>query len=417
MGNPTINNNGDISFGTLGSGIADSASSAWNSLTSGLKQAGGAVGTTASSFVNNLGKVTGGGGGFGFPGGFIPPQPDSPKFNSDRAAIEPPTPPAKTVAQIKNEASPKSSILEYPLNNKSKFKFGIEISDYVKFEPFEKPKLKIEANIFLPVPDNLVERYGTTISEVSLGAAGAIAAQEIGRFKQGGVENIESSLNQSLNYLYESGKDFGVKNLMTLGALQVAKGIGAMGDLGDKIQNIAEAGLGAVVNPNVAALFKGVKLREHSFKWKFYPRNQEESTQVRLIVGKLRKSMLPQVSQGIGAIFSYPKVFSLNILPDENNPYLYKFKKCFLESMEVNYSPSGPAFHKNNAPAEISLTLQFQEIVVFTADDFDEQGDFTTSGSTPAGTFDSLPSTTVAIPGGTNVPRSPTGGIAGVTGR
>jgi len=384
MGNPTINNNGDISFGTLGSGIADSATSAWNSLTGSLKEAGGAVSSSASTFFSNLGKVTGGGGGFGYPGGFIPPQPESPKFNQDRASKEP-SPPTKSVAQQKQENSPKTTgPYIYPLQSGSKFKLGIEILKYQKFDPFDKAKMKINANIFLPIPENLVEKYQTKISDIELQGYGALATQsvkdiqnEFGNTKLtgglmdqigqvgGGLKNVG---NQLLGRINTAGASKDVANFL---AIQAAKTGG--------FEGVAEAGLGVAVNPNVAAVFKGVNLREHSFKWKFYPRNKEESNQIQKIIGLLRKSMLPEVTSGVSIIFNYPSVFKLNIFP-EDNPYLYKFKTCFLESMEANYAPSGPSFHRNGAPAEISLSLQFQEIVVFTGNDFDSEGTFIENG-------------------------------------
>jgi hypothetical protein len=52
--------------------------------------------------------------------------------------------------------------------------------------------------------------------------------------------------------------------------------------------------------------------------------------------------------------------------------------------MEVNYAPSGPSFHGDNVPTEIDLKLTFQELVIFTANDFDEKtGDYVPPGFAP----------------------------------
>ena len=93
--------------------------------------------------------------------------------------------------------------------------------------------------------------------------------------------------------------------------------------------------------------------------------------------------MLPEMVEGNPSILKSPAVFEVKMVPDE---YTRQFKRCVLTNMGVNYTPNGTTFIKSNdgtgdaakVPAAVSLSLTFQEIEVWLADDYsaDESNSF-----------------------------------------
>ena len=72
--------------------------------------------------------------------------------------------------------------------------------------------------------------------------------------------------------------------------------------------------------------------------------------------------------------FEFPKVFKLSFSPNEN--FLYAFKPAVMESISVNYTPSGsPNFYgKTGAPDGITLTMNFWELEYWLSEDAQSNG-------------------------------------------
>ena len=99
-------------------------------------------------------------------------------------------------------------------------------------------------------------------------------------------------------------------------------------------------GNGEILNPNMELLFGGPTLRNFRFSFKFTPRNQKESEQVRLIIRAFKRNMAPQAQGGTldsGTWFlKTPNVFNLRYRSGrKDHPFLHKFKQCFLSDMQV----------------------------------------------------------------------------------
>jgi hypothetical protein len=200
--------------------------------------------------------------------------------------------------------------------------------------------------------------------------------------KSDSISDAGSKLEQGFDLVKGNAGSI-VKDAVYATALAAVKTAGQA--RGIDAEAIVGTALGVAINPGAAVMFKGVRLRpDHSFQWKLTPRNSAEAEAIKGIIGKLRRNMLPSVGESsLGMVFNYPQIFNIAILP-EDNPFFPKFKSCFLESMEVNYAPSGPSFHGDNVPTEIDLKLTFQELVIFTANDFDEKtGDYVPPGFAP----------------------------------
>lgn len=288
-------------------------------------------------------------------------------------------------AERTNVKSSGVPILSYPLNNKSIHRFGLQILNYRRPNPLKDRTVQIEADIFLPVPSNLTESYGVDLVTQDLGPIGSIlSGVAAGVSQRSAGENLNpvapfvSAAQSSLggddsisSAMYGGGAYAATQMLAAYADEKIGAGAGNLGE------GAIESGFGIAPNPNAAVLFKNVKLRTHEFSWTLHPRNEAESITVQRIIGILRKAMLP-TTLGVFS-FQYPKVFKLEILPETQ--FQYRFKTCFLQSMQVNHAPTSPSFHRNGAPSEIKLSLTFSEIEYFTGDDFKTNGDFQGNGT------------------------------------
>jgi len=142
---------------------------------------------------------------------------------------------------------------------------------------------------------------------------------------------------------------------------------GGLGDVGGAI----ESQLGAVENPGMAQLFKGVHMRQFSFNWTLAPKNETESRTVKEIIDIFKKNHLPTfMAGGSSFMFNYPNIVRPSfITPAGSNPdeagFMTTFEYCAITSVHVNYSPQGaaPAFYaKSSAPVFIQLQINLQEL-------------------------------------------------------
>jgi len=377
---PTLSSLGNLSVGSLYQDVGGLATDAFGALTGGLINGAAGIVAGVSDVIGGIASI---------PGqifGKFATQPSSPKYGmSERGTT---TQGAGTTTSVKQDitsASNEPVKLHYPLNQSSRFKFAISISKYIKPEPFSRPQKITNANIFLPIPANLSEKFAVDLGNVNLGALTNKVASEFSSNING--KTLQQTGQDAYNTLVTKGGDIALDLAKNLG-IQAAQAAGQAAGIDPTA--IVSTATGLTINPGAAVMFKGVNIRpDHSFQWKLNPRNSAEAQAIKLIIGKLRKSMLPSIS-GLASVFNYPNIFNIAILPEEN-PYFPKYKTCFLESMEVNYAPSGPSFHGDNVPTEIELKLQFQEIVIFTADDFDDAGNYKSPGMAAAPREDRAP--------------------------
>jgi hypothetical protein len=127
-------------------------------------------------------------------------------------------------------------------------------------------------------------------------------------------------------------------------------------------------GSGEILNPNMELLFGGPSLRNFRFNFKFTPRNEKESQQVKLIIRAFKRNMAPQAQGGTldsGNFFlKTPNVFSLRYRSGrKNHPFLNRFKQCFLTSVNTTYTGEGIySTYDDGTPVSTVLDLSFKEI-------------------------------------------------------
>lgn len=258
-----------------------------------------------------------------------------------------------------------------------------------RFEKYSKPSMKDSVpvkveplvGLKLPLPTELRDDKSVEYDNTSFGPfVGAVldgmnadrVAKTINDLTS--VNGITDKLSEAYKILENAAKDPATA-ATALRQNPMALGMGAEAlqrnfpELAKNISSIS----GTAFNPYQAILFKTPNFRNHSFSWRLTPSNQIESEKIKAIIDVFQSNMLPGLDTKLGAVlFQYPSVVNVNLFPDDY--YLYKFKKCVVESVSVNYAPhSSPAFYRSNAPAAVNLTVKLKEIELWTRRDYTGQ--------------------------------------------
>ena len=136
---------------------------------------------------------------------------------------------------------------------------------------------------------------------------------------------------------------------------------------------------GLTPNNHVALLYKGPgTFRDHSFAFKFFPKNKPESDLVRNIISEFKNGMLPIMGGSTGdatvlnsSFFKSPRHHKIKFFNGAGeNPYLFDIGTSVIKDMSVNYDPQSlVGFHSDGSPVQIDLTLTFQEIELQVSED------------------------------------------------
>jgi hypothetical protein len=126
---------------------------------------------------------------------------------------------------------------------------------------------------------------------------------------------------------------------------------------------------GEILNPNIELLFGGPTLRSFRFQYKMMPRNQEEGEQIKQIIRCFKRHMASKLGSGNiedteNTFLRTPDVFELRYRQGAGeHKYLHKFKQCFLESINVNYTGEGVySTYEDGTPVSMIMDLTFKEI-------------------------------------------------------
>lgn len=255
----------------------------------------------------------------------------------------------------------------------------------------------IGGTIRLPMPSNLSTDYNPDYSSVDLGPALGNSLKPI----EQGMYGINSmggmaAAGQALAGLVGGGSTVAAIGKFLAGGA-VGAGVGAVQNLAGTANAGAflKVGAGVAINQHKIVLFTGVNFREHQFSWKLSPKNREESNRIKRIIDEFIYYSHPQYIQG-GLFFKYPEFFKIKFRHPE---YLFELLPSVCKDVRVNYHGQGyPGYIRDSdgagppAPAEIELSLTFQEIEIVTKDTLQKE-------LNTAGTFRTTP-TRQAGPGG-----------------
>jgi hypothetical protein len=232
-----------------------------------------------------------------------------------------------------------------------------------------KDKIK---TILLPIPSNISDSNSAKYGDSSLNSIGAALL--------GGVDNIMAvgkdftgqelitKLGGAANDLVKSvGGLGGAQGFVTRSLASTAVGLAGVNITPDQI--LARAS-GEILNPNMELLFNGPSLRSFKFSFKMTPRNRDEAMEIKNIIRCFKTHMAPKVSSGPDStvtnvsFLSTPDVFELRYRQGATeHSFLNKFKQCFMESIDVNYTADGTyATYDDGTPVSMVMTLSFKEI-------------------------------------------------------
>jgi hypothetical protein len=122
-------------------------------------------------------------------------------------------------------------------------------------------------------------------------------------------------------------------------------------------------------NPFRETLFESVDYRTFQFSYRFLPKTEDETKRIEAIINTFKKHMHPQITQN-KLFYIYPSEFDIKYFyKNDENKHLHKFARCALTDMVVDYG--GDQFVTigyDGAPAEIGMTLKFQELEQMTSE-------------------------------------------------
>jgi hypothetical protein len=234
---------------------------------------------------------------------------------------------------------------------------AIQFQKYERRSIFNQPFLSATGGIRLPVPNQLSDNQQVNFepAEASSPAVGAGIEQGL----RGGSGFVGGGIISGI------AANVGTRMAQATGAV-------ASSLTGASTAEMLQLG-GLAQNPFLTVLFKSPNFKKHQFSWKLAPNNAQESNTIRDIVNTFKSNMLPAMAPNAGGtLLTYPNIAIISLYPDET--FLYKFKPCVIESMDVNYAIGGqPSFFKGtNAPTIVEISINLLEIEYWLKEDYED---------------------------------------------
>jgi hypothetical protein len=148
------------------------------------------------------------------------------------------------------------------------------------------------------------------------------------------------------------------------------------------------AATGQAVNPQSTLSFEGVNLRAFQMDWTLYPESEGEANDIKKIVRTIKRQILPKTVSLTGntgvnadttassalsrAFLEYPAVCFINLLGIDESSFV-KFKPCMVDSISVDYGPSGAiVIAQGGVPQGVKISMSFKELEIQTREDFED---------------------------------------------
>jgi len=230
----------------------------------------------------------------------------------------------------------------------------------------------ISTTLALYMPDTLSFDLNQSYEKASMGdslltLAGAGGGSAVDAFKDSGLSPMDK------------GKLL-MKNISPFVASYISQGFGGFGKIA------FAAATGVVQNPMMELVYSSPDFQTFRFDFMFYPRSKAEAEQVQNIIGELKFHQAPEALPSTYGYFMVPpSEFSVGFYYNgQENPNLPKLGICILESIQVNYAPTGfAAYEMHNdkspkrggtgMPVAIQLSLQFKETEIRTKASYDKE--------------------------------------------
>ena len=252
--------------------------------------------------------------------------------------------------------------------------------------PAELSKREIRS-IYLAMPESLQYNESVDWQGTDLGGiiGGVMSGNATGALGAGALDSAGAILGGAVGGIIGGGVAGAV-----LGTI-----LGASSSLGGAV----ESAFDIKANPYKEQTFQGVGFRPFEFSFTFRPRNETEVEAVHDIITTFRAYSKPSFKiAGQAGLFAYPKEFRIEFLVKEGdeegtkigaryvkNPYIPEIKFCVLKTVGTNYTGQGWKTLEGGAPADITLSLSFEETEIVTQEEVvgeTKVGDFSKIGGT-----------------------------------
>jgi hypothetical protein len=233
---------------------------------------------------------------------------------------------------------------------------------------------KSRSYISLYMPDTLTAQHSADWQEMSLAELGPTVTtlRMISQLAQdGGIDAVRSGSIDSLKNLASTDP------AVTALAGQIFGN--RLGVNGQAVADLALKGKGYAINPQLQMIYRGTGFRSFSLSFTFTPKSKQEADAVNKIIQTFKYHHAPTLQAGkessTKSMFLIPPsifqvYFKINDVTGSQleNQYLPKYGDLVLKDIDVNYAPNGYASHRDGAPIQTQLTLQFQEIEIVDRD-------------------------------------------------
>ncbi len=233
---------------------------------------------------------------------------------------------------------------------------NIRFQQYIKRSQSNSAVVSSQGGIKLPLPNHLIDNKSVEYTPSDLNPL------------IGAIVDTVAQASSDMNQLSNAG--FWGEQLVKFGS-QFGAAVAQTSSIGRNLLGATSILTGTSFNPYQSLLFRTPVFREHTFNWKFVPKNQKESDDIRSIIQYLQVNMLPDINSVAGSsLFQFPSILNIQLYPAAE--YLYSFKPCVLRNVTVNYAPqSTPAFYRGtSAPAAVEISIHLAEIELWTRRDY-----------------------------------------------
>ena len=226
--------------------------------------------------------------------------------------------------------------------------------------------------ILLPIPQAISDTNATNYGE-----------SKLNDFYAGGINTVEGAITADgmkgfMGALAQGGKELtgSLTNEATKNALNSWIAAKAVGVAGANItpEQLMMRQSAQVINPNMEMLFSGPSVRTFQFLFKFTPRNQDESNEVKQIIRSFKQNMMPIFDKD-SSFLKAPNVFQLQYMKGATrHPFLNQFKLCALTNCATTYTGDGAyATYHDGTPISMTMNLSFQELTPVYNEDYDNE--------------------------------------------
>jgi len=231
--------------------------------------------------------------------------------------------------------------------------------------------------IALYMPDTLAFSQSQSFAGLELG--GGLAALLGAGFS--GIQNVVNSdagNTEKANYAFKNATPF-VLNALANMAGQAGRAVFA-------------GFTGTTVNPMMEVIYSAPEFRSFRFDFMFYPRSRIEAKEVQNIIHRIRFHQAPEIlgnnsAGGLGGYFLVPpSEFDIKFFYNgAENPNIPPISTCVLQTVDVDYAPSGfaayevledagtPKIGSTGMPVGIRLGLVFKETQIITKYDVNRE--------------------------------------------